>query len=216
MLEAQIVVLAKEPWPGRVKTRLIPALSGMQAAGIAEAALLDTLDAVRATDVAARVLVLDGSPAALPTTGFSVHPQIEGGLDERIAAAFATAYDARPLPILLVGMDTPQVTPELLSSAVSLLLSPAADAVLGLAEDGGWWAMGLRRPDDTLLHGVPMSSAETGRCQSERLSAAGLRWHALPVLRDIDEVEDLQAVALLAPGGRVARRTAEILTGSGR
>lgn len=203
MLAASIVVLAKQPLAGRVKTRLTPALTPQQAADVAAASLADTLDAVRGTPVARRMLVLDGSPSELDTTSFTVHSQAAGGLDLRLAAAFRTAYDAAALPILLIGMDTPQVTPRLLTGAVeSLLARPGA--VLGLAEDGGWWAMGLHTPDDALLAGVPMSSPETGVRQRERLDAAALTVTDLPVLRDIDEVDDLLAVAALAPLGRVA------------
>ena len=203
VLEAQIVVLAKEPRPGRVKTRLTPPLTPQQAADVAAAALHDTLDAVRATPVAHRLLVLDGSADRLDTTSFGVHPQSAGGLDVRLAAAFRTAYDANPLPTLLVGMDTPQLTPALLTDVLELLLA-GTGAVLGAAQDGGWWALGLHRPDDRLLVGVPMSSPDTGRHQRQRLDEAGLTVADLPVLRDIDEVADLLAVAELIPTGRLA------------
>lgn len=214
MIEAQILVLAKEPRPGHVKTRLCPPLTPDQAARVAGAAIGDTLDAVRSLDVAARVLVLDGSAAALDTSGFDVQSQGAGGLDRRLAEAFDTAYDTRPLPLLLIGMDTPQVTARQLHEALQVLLADGTDAVLGLAQDGGWWALGLRRPDAGLLVGVPMSSDVTGQRQQERLDAAGLRTRALPVLRDIDDVEDLRAAAVTSPSRRVAAVVAELLSGS--
>ncbi len=203
MLAAQIVVLAKQPRAGQVKTRLTPALSPQQAAGVAAACLQDTMDAVRSTAVAQRVLVLEGSAVDLDVAGFVVQPQASGGLDVRLAQAFRSAYDASPLPVLLIGMDTPQVTPALLTAAVEQLLA-GPGAVLGLAEDGGWWAMGLHQPQDDLLVGVPMSSPDTGVRQRERLATAGLAVEELPVLRDVDRIADLMAVAGLAPSGRVA------------
>jgi len=203
VLAAQIVVLAKQPRAGQVKTRLTPALSPQQAAGVAAACLQDTMDAVRSTAVAQRVLVLEGSAVDLDVAGFVVQPQASGGLDVRLAQAFRSAYDASPLPVLLIGMDTPQVTPALLTAAVEQLLA-GPGAVLGLAEDGGWWAMGLHQPQDDLLVGVPMSSPDTGVRQRERLATAGLAVEELPVLRDVDRIADLMAVAGLAPSGRVA------------
>jgi len=209
VLAAQIVVLAKQPRAGQVKTRLTPALSPQQAAGVAAACLQDTMDAVRSTAVAQRVLVLEGSAVDLDVAGFVVQPQASGGLDVRLARAFRSAYDASPLPVLLIGMDTPQVTPALLTAAVEQLLA-GPGAVLGLAEDGGWWAMGLHQPQDDLLIGVPMSSPDTGSRQRERLVAAGLAVVDLPVLRDVDRVADLLVVAALAPSGRVAALVATL------
>ena len=78
--------------------------------------------------------------------GFEVSPQRGRGLDERIAAAFDDAYAQLALPIVLIGMDTPQVTPGLLETVAHPLAAGDADAVFGPAEDGGFWLLGLRRP----------------------------------------------------------------------
>ena len=200
-LPAQLVVLAKEPLPGRAKTRLSPPLTPAQCADVARACLLDTLAAVAATPVAARTVVLDGSPAGWLPAGPDVLPQRSGDLGARLDGAFADTWAARPLPLLLVGMDTPQATPALLTSAVEALLSPGTDAVLGLAADGGWWALGLRRPVPGAFDGVPMSTDRAGAVQRERLAALGLRTSDLPELRDVDTVEDLTAVAAAVPRG---------------
>jgi rSAM/selenodomain-associated transferase 1 len=197
-LAVQVLVLAKAPVAGRVKTRLCPPLTPQEAAEVAAASLQDTLDAVRAADVAERVLVVDGP---LRADGFAVRPQVAGGLDARLGAAFDEAA-GRGLPALLVGMDTPQLTPALLEQAARALLH--ADAVLGLAPDGGWWALGLRAPTGALLRGIPTSREDTGRQQLGRLREAGLAVAALPLLRDVDTASDARAVAALAPGGRFA------------
>ncbi|MFF9493537.1 TIGR04282 family arsenosugar biosynthesis glycosyltransferase [Streptomyces flaveolus] len=194
-----LLVIAKEPRPGRVKTRLTPPFTPAQAAALAEAALADTLRAVAATPARRRVLVLDGVPGPWLPAGFDVVPQCAGGLDERLADAFAGCAG----PALLVGMDTPQVTPELLTVDFS-----GCDAYFGPAEDGGFWALGLARPDPGLLRGVPMSTAVTGAVQRERLVSAGLRVRDLPPLRDVDTAADARAVAALAPHGRFAARLA--------
>ena len=196
-LACQLLVLAKEPVAGRVKTRLSPALTPAQGAAVAAASLADTLAAVAATPVARRVLVLDGAVTFPVPRGVEVLPQRGDGLAERLEAAFD---DAGPgLPTLLVGMDTPQVTSGLLVQAVQALLR--TDAVLGLAADGGWWALGLRRPRPGAFLGVPMSTSETGAVQARRLADLGLATTPLPVLRDVDTPADLEAVLAALPTG---------------
>jgi rSAM/selenodomain-associated transferase 1 len=192
-----ILVLAKQPVAGRVKTRLCPPLTPEGAARLAAAALEDTLECVRQVDVARRVLVLEG---AYDAAGFEVQPQRGGPMHERLAAAFD---DAAALPALLIGMDTPQLTPQLLDAAVEALL--ASPAVLGLASDGGWWTLGLQRPDGALLRDIPTSRDDTGALQLTRLHEHGVAVQALPELRDVDTIEDALAVAELVPDGRFAR-----------
>ncbi|MEU8716956.1 TIGR04282 family arsenosugar biosynthesis glycosyltransferase [Streptomyces sp. NPDC048663] len=195
-----LLVIAKEPRPGRVKTRLTPPFTPAQAAGLAEASLADTLDAVATAPAVRRVLVLDGEPGPWLPAGFDVVAQCAGGLDARLADAFAHCRG----PALLIGMDTPQVTPDLLTVDFA-----DCDAYFGPAEDGGFWALGLADPDPALLRGVPMSTAQTGAVQRRRLVAAGLRVADLPLLRDVDTAADASAVAALAPHGRFAARLAE-------
>ena len=207
-MRVQVLVLAKSPVAGRVKTRLSPPFTPQAAADVAAAALEDTLDVVRAVTVARRVLVLDGSYDA---PGFDVQPQRGGPMPERLAAAFD---DCDPdLPALLIGMDTPQLRPALLAAAVSALQD--VPAVLGLASDGGWWALGLQRPDGRLLADVPTSRDDTGVLQLARLREAGLDPHLLPELRDVDTVEDARAVRALAPDGRFASAVADGLGDAG-
>lgn len=191
------LVIAKEPVPGRVKTRLTPPYTPRQAAVLAEAALEDTLDAVARTPAARRVLVLSGRPGGWLPPGFDVVAQRGDGLDERLANAFA---DAGPGPAVLIGMDTPQVTPEMLEDAGRHLDS--SDAVFGPAADGGFWLLGLRAPDPAVLRGVPMSRADTGRHQLDRLRDR--RVATLPTLRDVDTAEDAVRVAAQAPATRFA------------
>lgn len=210
---SSLIVIAKEPVAGRVKTRLCPPFTATQAASLARASLLDTLDAARRAPVDHRVLVLDGAagdwlPQAL-RDGLVIVPQVPGTLDVRLAAAFATVARIDQGPALLIGMDTPQATAELLSKGLTPLTTGKADAVFGPAADGGFWSLGLREPEHRrvrgLLVGVPMSRADTGRIQHERLVAAGLRISVLPTLRDIDEAADAWDVAAQIPRSRFAR-----------
>ncbi|MEU3842884.1 DUF2064 domain-containing protein [Streptomyces sp. NPDC028635] len=202
-----LVVIAKEPRPGRVKTRLTPPFTPRQAAALAEAALADTLTAVAATPAARRVLVLEGRPGPWLPPGFDVVRQCGGGLDERLADAFAGCDG----PALLIGMDTPQVTPRLLDVDFD-----ECDAWFGPAEDGGFWALGMAEPDPRLVRGVPMSTQATGAVQRQRLLAAGLRVRDLPRLRDVDTADDAAAVAAEAPDGGFAARLSRLTAGSDR
>ncbi|MDQ8703736.1 DUF2064 domain-containing protein [Streptomyces sp. LHD-70] len=202
-----LLVIAKEPLPGRVKTRLTPPFTPAQAARLARAALVDTLRAVAATPARRRVLVLDGQPGPWLPPGFDVVPQCAGGLDARLAAAFAACVG----PALLIGMDTPQVTPKLLTVELA-----DDEAVFGPAEDGGFWALGMAEPDPALVRGVPMSAPDTGAVQRDRLVEAGLRVRDLPVLRDVDTAADATAVAASAPHGRFAAELSRLHTDQAR
>lgn len=203
-----VLVLAKEPLPGRVKTRLCPPCSPEQAASVARAALADTLRAVAAVNVrvSRRILVLDGRPGSWVPNGVEVIPQRGGGLTDRLAAAFEDAGG----PGLLVGMDTPQVTPALLRRGLDRLRVPGTGAVLGPASDGGWWSIGLLDPDPRVFLGVPMSTGRTCEAQFARLSGLGLCVRALPLLRDVDRMQDALAVSSLVPRSRFARAVAEV------
>ncbi len=209
-----LLVIAKRPVAGRVKTRLQTRFTPEEAAELAAASLADTVEALGAAPALRRVVALDRAdedsphgpspdPGWLPA-GFDVVDQGTGGLDERLATAFAAVLDpAAPGhvagPALLVGMDTPQLTAELLDVDWTGL-----DAVLGLATDGGFWALGLREPRADALLGVPMSTERTGAAQLERLRSLGLRVGLLPWLRDVDEPQDAMAAAAMAPSSRFA------------
>ena len=214
LLAAQVVVIAKEPVPGRVKTRLTPPFTPWQAAALAEAALTDTLAAVARATVARRVLALDGRPGPWLPKGFDVIAQRGRGLDERIAWALSDARVTLPLPVVLIGMDTPQVTPDLLAAAAEPLVARTADATFGLAEDGGFWLLGMRELDPGLILGVPMSQPDTGPRQLARLRQAGRRVHLLPELTDIDTFCDAERVAALTPGSRFAGCLARLREGA--
>jgi rSAM/selenodomain-associated transferase 1 len=199
-----LAVIAKAPVAGRVKTRLCPPCTPRQAAELAEAALRDTLaamaDAARLADRAvARAIVLDGAPGTW-VDGEQVVAQRGGGLDERLAAAFA---DLGGGPALIVGMDTPQLTGAVLARALTAL--DDHDAVLGPATDGGYWGIGLRRADARALVGVPMSAEHTLAAQRVRLGKLGLTVADATTLVDVDTIEDAAVVAARAPGTAFAR-----------
>lgn len=203
---ATLLVIAKEPVAGRVKTRLCPPLAARQAAQVAAAALADTLDAVAAAPAQRRVLVLDGNRGPWLPDGFEVVPQLSGGLDVRLAGALASMDG----PCLLVGMDTPQVSADLLADGVDRL-ARGAEAVIGPAADGGFWAIGLAQRAPAAFPGVPMSTSGTYRAQLRRLFALGLDVDVLPTLCDVDVADDLAVVAGAAPDTRFAAVVGELV-----
>lgn len=219
-MNAQIIVLAKTPVPGRVKTRLCPPFTPQQAAEVAEAALADTLDVVGATPFTRRILAVQGERVAPP--GWVRLAQRGRGLGERIAHAFADAA-APGTATLLIGMDTPQVTSDLLTDAVERLCGSASDgaagcrtpkaaAVLGPAQDGGWWLLGLNDPAHaTALREVPMSTTRTGELTGAALRSNGVEPAVLRSLRDVDTVADAREVARLCPPGSRFTRLLERL-----
>ena len=195
-----LIVNAKQPVPGRVKTRLTPPCTPAQAARLAAAAIEDTLAAgLGAGTAGRRIVVLDGEPGPWIPSAYEVVPQRGDGLAERLAAAFADVGG----PALLLGMDTPQVTPELLDAGLGALAR--FDSVLGAAFDGGYWGIGLREADAAVFAGVPMSETNTGAVQRARLAVLGHRTMSLPPLLDVDTIADARVVAAAAPDGAFAR-----------
>ena len=201
-----LVIIAKSPLPGRVKTRLCPPCTHEEAAVLAEAALADTLDTLAAVPAHRHIIALDGTPGVWLPPGFVVVPQVGAGLAERLANVFGRLRG----PAFLVGMDTPQLDVDLVSTAAAMLADGDTDAVLGPALDGGWWGIGLRRPDARAFDGVEMSTDHTHAQQQAQLAALGLRTRPLAPLHDVDGFEDALAVAALAPRSRFARAVAEL------
>jgi glycosyltransferase A (GT-A) superfamily protein (DUF2064 family) len=233
-----VLVLAKAPVAGQAKTRLCPPATPADAARIAAAALLDTLD--NAAGVAhARVMVAwtgeladaeAGDELARALADTEVFPQCAGELGQRIAAAhLEVARRAPGSAVLQIGMDTPQIDAGALTAALARLHGrsaaggPAApgagrpDAVLGPALDGGWWALGLHDPARaSVLADVSMSRPDTGTLTWQALSTSGLTVEALPEARDVDTAADAQVVAAEAGHGRFAaevRTRLGLLTG---
>jgi len=213
VLPVTLLVVAKAPQPGRAKTRLAATVGDRIAADIAAAALLDTLDAVAAAPVAARVVAFTGDldSAACGTEirqrleSVTVIPQRGDNFADRLANAHADS--AHGYPVLQIGMDTPQVTADLLTGCARRLLD--APAVLGLAHDGGWWLLGVATPAMAeCLRTVPMSRPDTGELTLNALRDNGIDVTPVQRLTDIDVVEDVAAVReACGPASRFARVT---------
>lgn len=186
-----VIVLAKRPRPGRVKTRLCPPCSDEEAARIAAAALeLTIASALRST--ASRLVLACDEDVTVP--GFETIRQRGEGLGERLTNAFADVGG----PAVLVGMDTPQLTPRLIDEALEVIVD--GGSVIGPTQDGGYWGIGLpgESRQDPFAR-VPMSRADTFEHQIARLRLLGHEPKVLPELRDVDVFADARAVARLVP-----------------
>ncbi|GGU46614.1 TIGR04282 family arsenosugar biosynthesis glycosyltransferase [Nocardioides albus] len=209
-----LLLVAKAPVPGLVKTRLAADVGEKAATAVAAAALLDTIEACTLAVGPERCrLAFSGDLAVgfradeiqAALNGWTLAPQRGTGLGERLANAHAEVAG----PVVQIGMDTPQVTPGGLLAAAGGL--DAADAVLAPAEDGGWWALALRDPSAaTALRDVPMSTPETYAATRAALEGIGLRVAAGERLRDVDHLADVAPVAATAPHTRFAVVAAEI------
>ncbi|MDP9432586.1 MAG: DUF2064 domain-containing protein [Actinomycetota bacterium] len=233
---AVLLVLAKTPVPGRVKTRLTPPCTPEQAADIAAAALLDTLVAVRTVvdqqessgTRTVPVLALEGRLADVPdarrrdalrraTDGMVLLAQRGSGLPERIVVAHAdAAASCRGARVLQIGMDTPQVTPELLAGGLTALAGIERGAVLAPAQDGGWWALGVTDPALARpVLDVPTSRADTYVRTRAALEQAGTACVLLPMLTDVDTWPVAVEVAALRPESAFAEAVGQVVTDSG-
>jgi len=214
----RVLVVAKAPVPGLAKTRLGSEVGYAAAADLAAAALLDTLDACLAFSGHGRChLALTGEledACRAEELGESlrcwhVFDQRGDTFAKRLANAHLDLAADGKGPVVQVGMDTPQVTSELLADAAGRI-GPGG-GVLGPATDGGWWLLGLVDPTRAAaLSAVAMSTARTGFDTRRALTGWGVRLATAATLRDVDAVRDAEAVALEAPDTRFAATWARL------
>ena len=202
----RVIVFAKAPVLGQVKTRL--------ARGIGEARALELYRWCGATTLAQlrderwQRWVAFTPPGQRAVTEGWLGPadrwiaQCDGDLGARLAAAVAAAFAAGDGPVLLVGTDCVAVTAERVAEALRLLATH--DAVLGPAYDGGYYLLGLTRPR-AVFDGIPWSTGTVADDTRARLRRAGATWAELPAERDLDEAADLVALSARADAPAWAR-----------
>lgn len=194
-----VVVMAKAPRPGTVKTRLHPLLGPPGSAALQQVLLGHTC-AVAAGTGLPTFLVFDppGAAAQLATLvpeTVTLLPQAAGDLGRRLAAAVDTVTAAIPGPVIVIGVDAPTLTVSLLTDAVTALAT-GTDAVLGPAADGGYYLIGLRRPTPTAFAIDPAlwGGHRVLAATLDQLHRADLRTALLPALRDLDTPDDAAAL----------------------
>jgi rSAM/selenodomain-associated transferase 1 len=184
----RIVIFAKAPAPGRVKTRLIPALGADGAAALARDMLERTVDEALATGLAVE---LCGEPDAAEwheaRPGLALTAQGEGDLGGRLSRAAERVLDEEP--VLMIGADCPELDRGRLRRAAEAL--KAHDAMLHPAHDGGYALLGLGRFHRSIFEGIDWSTPLVAAQTMARIEALGWPLHVGETLRDVDEPGDL-------------------------
>jgi rSAM/selenodomain-associated transferase 1 len=197
-MTALLIIFAKEPRPGQVKTRLSPPLSLEEAAQLYHSFIQDILEEMaRAPEVRLAVafspLRAQAFFRGLTPPGADLFPQEGADLGERMALAFARGFAAGFGPVLLRGSDVPDLPAAVVSEAKEVLAAGQAQVVLGPCPDGGYYLVGLSEPQPTLFKGPAWSSSTVLTDTLGRVRQLGLRVHLLPPWPDIDTYDNLRA-----------------------
>jgi rSAM/selenodomain-associated transferase 1 len=190
-----LIVFARAPEPGRVKTRLAPLLGEEGAARLHARLVERTLKTARASGIGAVDLYC--SPGANDVFfarmkkrfGVSLKSQGRGDVGDRMYRAFKQALRRHPHAVL-IGSDCPALRPADLRAAARILRA-GADAVIAPAEDGGYPLIGLRRASRRLFDGIPWGGREVLAQTRRRLKALRWNWEELRTLWDVDRPEDV-------------------------
>lgn len=221
--ESALIIFAKAPIPGQVKTRLCPPLTPDEAASLHGSVVLDMLERSRGAASMDRFLACSPSSDHVffkileERHGIRLLTQIGEDLGARMARAMAEVFASGYRQVLVIGTDLPTLPGPVFGDALKLLATH--DLVLGPALDGGYYLVGLRKPAPELFAGVPWSTDRVLSATRDRAAALGLTTALLPVRRDLDTVEDLAALiedtgvagGTKARGNALSPRTAGVL-----
>lgn len=192
-----LIIVAKEPQPGRVKTRLGATLGYGKAASLYRAFTSDTLRL--AATLAHTTLALAYWPPegaayfqTLADPGIGVFSQKGVDFGARLHNAFAMLAEQGHTRLVLIGTDSPSLPVDHIIQAFALLDDPACDVVLGPCDDGGWYLMGLRQPHQALFDHIPWSTEAVYQATCDQAGAVGLRVMTLPFWYDVDTQSDLE------------------------
>jgi rSAM/selenodomain-associated transferase 1 len=191
-------IFAKAPVAGSVKTRLVPPLTHAEAAAVARACLLDTLRRVPAAVGAGWTLFLDGDAdeglrRSADAAVVRLLAQGDGDLGARLERAFARLRAEGAGRVVAIGTDSPTLDPARLAEAFDALRTH--DAVLGPAEDGGYYLIGLSREAGDFFRETPWGTADVARVTSERAAARGMSLARLAPWYDVDDAATLRRAA---------------------
>ncbi len=188
-----LLVIAKRPAAGQTKTRLTPPLTSPQAAQLYECFLRDTLDIARAVPDVARYIYYAPDEAAgyfqALAPDFDLTPQVGADLGERLDQALTRFLALGFERVVVMDSDSPTLPAASVAQAFATLADH--DVALGPCDDGGYYLIGLTRPQPQLLRGVVMSQPHVLRDTLARAAAAGLRVALLPQWYDVDTADEL-------------------------
>lgn len=213
-VSSALLIFAKWPVPGAVKTRLSPPLTAEEAANLYRCMLLDTLAATRSLSGIMRILCYDGD--ALEKHFRELAPEVRlvrqqgKGLGERLQTAFAEAFGNGFSSVAVIGTDTPHLATTRVVTAFGLMAEEKTDLVFGPSDDGGYYLLAMKQLHPELFRAIPWSSATVLEESLARAAAAGLRTTLLPGDFDLDTVVELHRFMAL-PGRDAAPLTREYL-----
>ena len=194
-IKTAMMIMAKQPQPGMVKTRLSPPLSPQAAAALYRAFLLDKIAQVGTLKAVSPVIAYTPCTArdffAAIAPQFLLVPQQGADLGARLINSFAQLFATGYTDVLAIDSDTPTLPSEFLQQAVDHLVRSQSDVVLGPSEDGGYYLIGLRALHRELFEDMPWSTAAVFSETTRRARAKGLTVSALPSWFDIDTPEEL-------------------------
>ncbi len=206
-----VVLFAKRPEPGRVKTRLCPPLTPDEAASLYGAMLDDVFDRFGRHRGGAALGVAYDPPESRPwfeersPRDAKLFLQRGATLAERMSHLFSDAFWEGWGPVAIVGTDLPTLPAEHVESLISLLSGEAPpDGVLGLDRDGGYWGLSLRSPQPALFDSLATSTGSVALDTLTRAEAAGLRLARAATWADVDTIDDVAALARQAQDPDVA------------
>lgn len=205
-------IFAKQPVPGRVKTRLCPSLSPQQAAELYRTCLQETVDAM-AEAPAKRVIFYDGDAAYFQKTfpGLRLVPQCDGDLGRRLDQAFAQLFAEGCSAAALIGSDSPDLPASLVSAAFKALVH--CDLAVAPALDGGYVLIGQSHHAPELFQDMPWSSADLWPETLRRAKQLGLAYRELAAWEDLDDLASLKRLLLRSPHSRTAHLADRLLNG---
>jgi rSAM/selenodomain-associated transferase 1 len=217
--DSALIVFAKAPVPGQVKTRLCPPLTPDEAASLHGSIVLDMLERSRGAVSMDRFVACAPSPEHVffkileERHGVRLLAQTGDDLGARMARAMADVFALGYRQVLVIGTDLPTLPGSAFGDAVKLLADH--DLVLGPAMDGGYYLIGLRKPAPDLFAGIPWSTDRVLALTTQKAAALGLTIALLPVRRDIDTIDDLRALidemgASRGTGGKRATRVPQV------
>jgi len=199
-----VIVFARDPQPGRVKTRLVPVL-GPEGAAQLQAAMtehclsqLARLDGVEVQLWCDPVTVSPFFDACRGRWRLSLHAQRGDDLGQRMLYAFDSQAYRRP--VVLIGTDWPVIDPDLVQEAADALSPGGKEAVFAPARDGGYVMVGLRRPVPELFRDMPWGTDQVMRLTRQRLREQDIDWRELPMQWDVDRPEDLARLRSMGLG----------------
>lgn len=208
-----VVIMAKVPAAGTVKTRLCPPLAPHEAATLYHAFLLDKIVQVRSLKAAIPVIAYTPCAGrrffAELAADFILMPQQGADLGERLANSLAQLLAAGYRGALAIDSDTPTLPSAYLQQAVDWIAMPEADVVLGPSEDGGYYLIGLNQVHRELFENIAWSTAAVMPQTVQRAAAKGLRIAQLPPWFDVDTPSDLDRLRATLAGmtGQAPRHT---------